>query len=80
MSTRRSLAAGTEVNGKLYVFGGYNDGVNYHSSVEIVDIDGGVTHGANMSSAVYGPCAVFLPDMKKVLIIGGLSWGSNGIS
>ena len=41
--------------------------------MEIIDINGGVTHGANMSSAVYGPCAVFLPDMKKVLIIGGLS-------
>ena len=64
------MAAGTEVNGKFYIFGGFNEN-GRHSSVEIIDINGGVTHGANMPSVVYGPCAVTLPDIEKILIIGG---------
>ena len=70
MLHRRRIHAGVEYEGKLYCFGGLNDGYNVLKTVEFF-CDGKWTAVADMPFGSSSHVAVVLPTTKCIALMGG---------
>jgi len=74
MNSKRSFVASIELDGKLFVAGGWNgtSGADSYSSTEFISVDGTVSPGPDLPSPRDEHCMIKLPS-QKVLILGGVS-------
>jgi len=77
MSSKRKLAASAEIDGKLFITGGY-DGNDRLSTTEFITVEGEVSAGPNLPSPPRSShCMMKLPS-GKIIITGGYPGSSVG--
>jgi hypothetical protein len=79
MKWRRLDAAAVVHNKKLHVFGGYNDKTRHLQTSETVNIDGEVSDGPDLPTAVYGHAIAAINDTMSILT-GGITNVSHSSS
>ena len=67
MKGKRLDAAGVVNNKKLHVFGGYNDKTRHLQTSETINIDGEVSDGPDLPTAVYGHSITAINDTVSIL-------------
>ena len=72
MKWKRLDAAGVVNNKKLHVFGGYNDKKRHLQTSETINIDGEVSDGPDLPTAVYGHSITAINDTVSILA-GGMT-------